>query len=69
MRIQQKHFFTLVASACFGVAFAQPLPKASPESVGMSSERLEKITATFKQEIAEKIAASLVNDVIRSNQL
>jgi len=39
MRIQKKYLFTLVASACLGVAFAQPLPKASPESVGMSSER------------------------------
>jgi len=39
MRIQKKYLFTLVASACLGVAIAQPLPKASPESVGMSSER------------------------------
>jgi len=42
MLIQKKFLYTLVGSACFGVASAQPLPKASPESVGMSSERLEK---------------------------
>ena len=35
------------------VAQAQPLPMATPESVGMSSQRLEKITSTFKQEVAQ----------------
>lgn len=36
------------------VAMAQALPKATPESVGMSSERLKKITAVMQQEVADK---------------
>ena len=34
-------------------ALAQALPTASPESVGMSSERLAKITAVMQKEIAD----------------
>ena len=69
MRIHKKYLFTLVASACMGVVFAQPLPKASPESVGMSSERLEKITSTFKQEIADKKLPGAVVMVARKGKL
>ena len=43
--------FVLLGAAA---ALAQPLPVANPESVGMSSARLGKITAVFKQEVADK---------------
>ena len=33
------------------LAFAQPLPTAKPEQVGMSSERLARIAPWLKQEI------------------
>ena len=35
-------------------ASAQPLPMASPESVGMSTERLGKLTAMLQKEVADK---------------
>ena len=35
-------------------ALAAPLPKATPEEVGLSSARLEKITATVKQWVDKK---------------
>ena len=40
--------FCLVGSLLFVSARAADLPRARPESVGMSSERLARITATFK---------------------
>ena len=38
-----------LALASLSSAVAQPLPVAKPESVGMSSQRLEKITAALTQ--------------------
>ena len=35
-------------------ALAQALPTATPESVGMSSERLQKITSALRQDVADK---------------
>ena len=35
------------------VAFGDPLPTASPESIGLSSKRLQVITDTFKADIAK----------------
>jgi len=52
MLIQKKFLFTLVASTCVGVASAQPLPVGTPESVGMSKDRLSVISATMKAEVA-----------------
>lgn len=34
------------------VAFAQPLPTAKPEQVGLSSQRLERLGQTIKAQIA-----------------
>ena len=48
---------------------AQALPAAAPESVGMSSERLEKITAAMKQEIADKKLPGAVVMVARKGKL
>ena len=50
-------------------AWAQPLPSASPESVGVSSERLGKITAFFKQEVADKKLPGAVVMVARKGKL
>ena len=48
----------LCASA---VAFAQALPTASPESVGMSSERLSRIGTALKAEVdAGKLPGAVV---------
>ena len=40
-----------IAACAAGTALAQPLPTASPESVGMSSQRLDKLTAMLRQEV------------------
>ena len=49
----------IVLAAALGCAQAPteagaPAARAAPESVGMSSARLERITATFEQEVAAK---------------
>ena len=51
------------------LCMAQPLPSAAPESVGMSTERLAKITATFNQEIADKKLPGAVVMVARKGKL
>ncbi len=50
-------------------AYAQALPKASPESVGMSSERLRKITTLLQQEVADKKLPGAVVMVARKGKL
>ncbi len=50
-------------------AFAQALPKATPESVGMSSERLKKITAALQQEVTDKKLPGAVVMVARKGKL
>jgi CubicO group peptidase (beta-lactamase class C family) len=52
-----------------GVVMAQALPRANPESVGMSSERLKKITAVMQQEIADKKLPGAVVMVARKGKL
>lgn len=51
------------------VAQAQSLPMATPESVGMSSQRLEKITSTFKQEVAQGKLPGAVVMIARKGKL
>lgn len=65
------HHFLLGASACFlsAAAMAQALPTATPESVGMSSQRLEKITSTFKKEIADGKLPGAVVMIARKGKL
>ncbi len=43
-----------------GAAFGQGLPVASPESVGLSAERLERIGAAVERQIEEKRLAGAV---------
>ncbi len=56
----------LSGAACL---LAQPLPTASPESVGMSPERLERITATFTKEVDDKKLPGAVVMVARHGKL
>ena len=50
-------------------AAAQPLPTASPESVGMSTERLGKLTAMLQKEVADKKLPGAVVMVARKGKL
>lgn len=52
----------LVLSAC---AFAQHLPTGKPESVGLSSERLERMGTAVQHDIDDKQIAGAVTLVIR----
>src|SRR5215471_13177321 len=62
----------LLALGCAQAPTAQPgapLASASPESVGMSSARLERITATFEQEVAAKRLPGATVMVARKGKL
>ena len=48
---------------------AQALPVAAPETVGMSPERLERITAIFTKEVDEKKLPGAVVMVARHGKL
>ena len=52
-----------------GVAIGQPLPTASPDSVGLSAERLARLTQTFKDEIAQGRLPGAVMMVARRGKL
>ena len=57
-----------LALASLSSAVAQPLPVAKPESVGMSSQRLEKITAALTQEVADKkLPGAVVTQLIEKS--
>ncbi len=58
-----------LAAAWTPVAMAQALPKASPESVGMSTERLGKLTARLQQEVVDKRLPGVVVMVARKGKL
>jgi len=59
----------LSAFAAIGVAGAQELPTAKPESVGLSSERLERITTNVQHTIEEKRIAGAVTLVARHGKV
>jgi CubicO group peptidase (beta-lactamase class C family) len=52
-------------AACAAAAWAQQLPLAAPETVGMSSERLERIGAAVQRTVDEKKIAGAVTMVVR----
>ena len=56
-----------LASLCSAVA--QPLPVAKPESVGMSTQRLEKITTALTQDVADNKLPGAVVMVARKGKL
>ena len=66
---RQPLFIATVLALGASIAVAQPLPTASPESVGMSSERLNKITATLQNEVREKRLPGAVVMVARKGKL
>lgn len=51
------------------LAVAQDLPSAKPESVGLSSDRLERITATVQRDIDDKRIAGAVTLVVRHGKV
>jgi CubicO group peptidase (beta-lactamase class C family) len=57
-----------MAAACVA-AFSQELPSASPESVGLSSERLARIGAAVERQIGEKRIAGAVTLVSRRGRV
>jgi CubicO group peptidase (beta-lactamase class C family) len=58
--------FVLVMAAA---SLAQQLPAAKPESVGLSSERLERIAATVQRSIDDKRIAGAVTLVVRRGRV
>jgi CubicO group peptidase (beta-lactamase class C family) len=50
-------------------AFAQELPAAKPEAVGLSSERLERISSVVQHEIDDKRIAGAVTMVVRRGKV
>ncbi|HXQ79874.1 MAG TPA: serine hydrolase domain-containing protein [Opitutaceae bacterium] len=50
-------------------AYAQELPSAKPESVGLSSERLGRIATVVQKDIDEKRIAGAVSMVVRHGQV
>jgi CubicO group peptidase (beta-lactamase class C family) len=59
----------LLAALLSVAAFSQGLPTASPESVGLSSERLERIGAAVQRQIDEKRIAGAVTLVARKGRV
>src|SRR5215469_9223628 len=53
---------------CVG-SLAQDLPSAKPESVGLSSDRLERIAALVQHDIADKRIAGAVTLVVRRGKV
>ena len=51
------------------VVFAQDLPKAKPESVGLSSERLDRISSVVQHDIDHKRIAGAVTVVVRHGKV
>jgi CubicO group peptidase (beta-lactamase class C family) len=55
--------------ASFAAAVAQDLPTAKPESVGLSSERLERISTTVQRSIDDKRVAGAVTLIVRHGKV
>jgi hypothetical protein len=51
------------------VVFAQDLPTAKPESVGLSSERLDRISSVVQRDIDDKRIAGAVTLVVRHGKV
>jgi CubicO group peptidase (beta-lactamase class C family) len=60
---------TLLVAATTSQVLAQPLPSAAPESVGMSSQRLQNIDAFFNREIAQNRVPGAVVAIARDGKL
>ena len=51
------------------VAFAQDLPTAKPESVGLSSERLDRIASLVQRDVDDKRIAGAVTLIVRHGKV
>lgn len=58
-----------LATGLAASALAQPLPQAKPETVGMSAERLERITTVLQKEVDDKKLPGAVVMVARKGKL
>jgi CubicO group peptidase (beta-lactamase class C family) len=61
--------FTAVLFAAAGLACAGPLPEAKPEDVGVSSQRLERLTQTMQRLVDNGELAGMVVLVARQGKL
>ena len=61
--------FAIFAFGALSAARAQDLPTAKPESVGLSSERLERIAAKVQQDVDQKRIAGAVTLVARHGKV
>jgi CubicO group peptidase (beta-lactamase class C family) len=68
-RIRLIAFAFLVTTIAVSSAFAQALPTATPESVGMSSERLARLTAVMDTYAREKQIAGGVTLIARAGRV
>lgn len=67
--LKKGHMAVAILAICSTSAWAQALPKATPESVGMSSERLKKITMVLQQEVTDKKLPGAVVMIARKGKL
>ena len=63
------HFLALVTCATIAVQAAGVLPRATPESAGMSGERLQAATALLRQFVADRKIAGAVAAVARRGKI
>jgi CubicO group peptidase (beta-lactamase class C family) len=67
---QNRRVLVLLGFLVFSlVAFAQDLPTAKPESVGLSSERLERISNVVQHDIEDKRIAGAVTLIVRHGKV
>ena len=59
----------LIFLASGASASAQSLPRATPESVGLSSERLARVTARLQRHVDDGDIAGVVAGVVRHGRL
>jgi CubicO group peptidase (beta-lactamase class C family) len=59
----------LVASISVAIATQRELPRATPESAGMSSERLQAVTALLRQHVADRKISGAVAGVARRGKV
>jgi len=69
IRLAATYSVCCAALGAAAIGWAQGLPAAAPESVGMSSERLARITETFKTEVAQGRLPGVVMVVARKGKL
>jgi len=59
----------LALGAAAATAAPPPMPRATPESVGMSSERLQEVTALLRQAVTDRQVAGAVAAVARRGKV